>query len=163
MTWTDVLADPCLQNLPYKIELNELGQILMSPATNFHGLYQGEIADILRSMQVRGKIMPECSIDTTLGVKVADLAWMSGEFFKQYAKETPFPVAPELCVEIVSRSNSKKEMVTKIDLYLAKGAKEVWLCTLKGKMSFFNHSGQIPNSNLFPEFPHFVDLNAENM
>ncbi len=44
MQWQDVINDPCLQNLPYKIELNEWGQIIMTPASNKHGYYQAEIA-----------------------------------------------------------------------------------------------------------------------
>ena len=31
MQWQDVLADKSLQDLPYKIELNEKGNIEMSP------------------------------------------------------------------------------------------------------------------------------------
>jgi len=44
MQWSDVLNDKSLSNLPYKIELNEYGQIVMSPASNQHGFLQVEIA-----------------------------------------------------------------------------------------------------------------------
>ena len=44
MQLSEVLNDPSLKNLPYKIELNEYGQIVMSPASNKHGLLQAEIA-----------------------------------------------------------------------------------------------------------------------
>ena len=40
MTWDEVLADRCLQDLPYKIELNRWGNIEMSPARNRHGRFQ---------------------------------------------------------------------------------------------------------------------------
>ena len=30
MQWAEVLRDPSLQDLPYKIELNEWGQVVMS-------------------------------------------------------------------------------------------------------------------------------------
>ncbi|RME59856.1 Uma2 family endonuclease, partial [Candidatus Parcubacteria bacterium] len=33
MKWSEVLADPTLQDLPYKIELNEWEQIVMTPAS----------------------------------------------------------------------------------------------------------------------------------
>ncbi len=33
MKWQDVLLDKTLQDLPYKIELNEYGKIEMSPAS----------------------------------------------------------------------------------------------------------------------------------
>jgi len=34
MQWQDVINDKSLQDLPYKIELNEHGNIVMSPASN---------------------------------------------------------------------------------------------------------------------------------
>jgi hypothetical protein len=37
MQWADVLADRSLRDLPYKIELDRNGNIIMSPASNRHG------------------------------------------------------------------------------------------------------------------------------
>jgi len=37
MQWSDVIDNPLLQNLPFKIELNRFGNILMTPASNQHG------------------------------------------------------------------------------------------------------------------------------
>ena len=53
----------------------------------------------------------------------------------------PYDVAPEICVEIVSPSNSD-EMEEKIQLYLHQGAKEVWLCNQQGEISYFTLNGQ---------------------
>ena len=39
MNWQEVCDDPHLQDLPYKVELNRFGQILMSPASNEHGYF----------------------------------------------------------------------------------------------------------------------------
>lgn len=33
MRWSEVIDNPVLQNLPFKIELNRFGNILMSPAS----------------------------------------------------------------------------------------------------------------------------------
>mgnify|MGYP000981793041 FL=1 len=41
MQWSDVINDPSLRNLPYKIELDEHGRIIMSPASNRHAIQQG--------------------------------------------------------------------------------------------------------------------------
>ena len=49
MQWLDVINDASLANLPYKIELNEYGQIVMSSASNKHGFLQAEIAFFLRN------------------------------------------------------------------------------------------------------------------
>jgi Uma2 family endonuclease len=70
----------------------------------------------------------ECSIETNKGVKVVDVAWASELFIAKYGYETPYKVAPEICVEIVNPSSIKSEVEERIQLYLIKGAHEVWLC-----------------------------------
>lgn len=157
MKWSEVLADPTLQDLPYKIELNEWGQIVMTPASNLHGWFQAQIIGILTKITPeKSAIISECSIQTSKGVKVADIVWASEEFMKNYRTQTPYPVAPEVCVEILSPSNTEDEIQEKIDLYLAKGAQEVWTCDLNGNIKFYNHSGRIPQSRLFPNFPREI-------
>ncbi len=69
---------------------------------------------------------------------------------------TPFLVAPEICVEIISPSNSKQEILAKIALYFGVGAKEVWTCNLAGQMVFYDLSGVLEQSVLVPLFPKVV-------
>ena len=159
MNWQDVLTDKSLQNLPYKIELNKTGRIEMSPATNWHAYWQYEIAGILRE-QLRSKGMgfTEASIDTLEGVKVADVAWMSNQFYKLHKHQTPFLEAPEICVEIVSPSNTQEEMLEKQQLYFERGASEVWFCTLKGQMQFFDKDGKLEYSALVKNFPQKLEI-----
>jgi Uma2 family endonuclease len=145
MTWTDVLTDESLQDLPYKIELNEWGEIVMSPAANWHGNFQYRIGRQLEK-QLGDTILLECSITTALGVKVADVAWCSSEFLAQYGYETPYPRAPELCIEVVSPSNSRKQMREKMKLYFAAGARECWLVWQSGEVEIFDETGQIAQS-----------------
>ena len=147
MQWAEVLQDPSLQDLPYKIELNEWGQIVMTPASNQHANYQNEIGWILKSGMVGGKAFTECSIKTDVGVKVADVAWCSDHFFQKHGFETPYTAAPEICVEIVSPSNSDKQMQEKMALYFNRGAKEFWLVTEKGEVRFFDCEGERQESS----------------
>ena len=158
MEWSEVIENETLQNLPFKIELNEWGNVVMSPASNTHSIIQGLISALLNEYKVGGLVFPECSVQTSKGVKVADVAWVSANFLSTNGVETPYSVAPELCVEVISPSNSDAEMTQKRDLYLAKGAKEVWTCTLEGHITFFNHRGEIDASKLFPNFPNTVEL-----
>ncbi len=153
LQWSDVLKDKSLQNLPYKIELDTRGRIVMTPASNRHARYQSEIAARLTRLLSSGKVFTECSIETIDGVKVADVAWASNAFLKKHHYETPFTNAPEICVEIISPSNSQIEMDEKITLYLAKGAREVWLCDEKGKLTFTDHNGKMKKSKLASKFP----------
>jgi Uma2 family endonuclease len=147
MEWSQVINNPFLKDLPFKIELNKWGKILMTPASNSHGHIQFEVgAKIRDGKQGQGKVITECSIQTSQGVKVADVAWISDAFFARYGYDTPYKRAPEICVEIVSPSNSKGEMEEKIELYLAKGAKEVWIVPEKGDTEFYTYEGRIENS-----------------
>ncbi len=156
MIWAEVLADKSLQDLPYKIELNGRGQIVMSPASNRHGLYQTEIAVELKRLGRLGRVITECSVQTADGVKVADIAWMSAAFAKKHGLVTPYRTAPEICVEVVSPSNLKLEIAEKVTLYLAKGAHEMWVCNGQGHMTFHDHSGELAKSKVFPRFPQKI-------
>ena len=158
LTWQDVLDDPALQDLPYKIELSERGVIEMSPATNLHSMLQGEIEFLVRSLVKTGRAFPKCSIETRKGVKVADVAWVSTAFVARHGYATPYPEAPELCVEIISPSNTAEAIREKIDLYLERGAAEVWTCDLDGRVSFYSASGTLEASALILDFPSTVTL-----
>jgi Uma2 family endonuclease len=158
MEWQEVLASPYLKDLPFKIELNEWGQIVMTPASNLHGRLQMRIGFLLNDIVRSGEILAESSIATSRGVKVADVAWCSAEFIARHGMTTPYPVAPELCVEIASGSNTRGEIQEKIDLYLAKGAQEVWVCDKKLVVHFYGHQGKLPQSELFPGFPAKIEL-----
>ncbi len=145
MEWAQVIDNPYLKDLPFKIELNKWGKILMSPASNNHGRLQYEVGARIDRQKHSGKIIMECSIQTSDGVKVADVAWASDEFIAQYGYITPYLKAPEICVEITSPSNSKGEMDEKIQLYLAAGAVEVWIVDEMGDVSYFNCEGKRPH------------------
>ena len=151
MEWAEVIGNPLLRNLPFKIELNRFGKILMSPASNQHGRIQGRMAANLVNGLPDGEVITECSIQTSEGVKVADVAWASKEFIRLFAYETPYPKAPEICIEIVSPSNSKMEITGKVDLYLAEGAREVWVVYEDDRITTYSHIGEIEKSTLAPD------------
>ena len=150
MQWHEVCEHPSLQNLPFKIELNERGQILMSPVKVCHSAFQGKITRLLPE---NGIVLPECAISTTKGTKVADIAWCSEQRFKLIEHEAECSIAPELCIEVVSSSNTKIEMEEKRQLYLSAGAIEFWVCNEEGAVRFFDINGELKNSNLVPSFP----------
>lgn len=157
MDWASVMTDPVLSGLPFKIELNEWGKIEMSPASNLHGMLQTEIAFILKDKLPSGKAFVECSIQTSKNVKVADVVWCSTDFLNQNGKSTPYPVSPEIVVEVASPSNTLAELIEKRLLYFEKGAKEVWICEETGDMLFYRADGKLSNSVYCPSFPQSVD------
>lgn len=156
MEWSQVLQDKSLADLPYKIELNEWGKIEMSPLSNLRGMIQAEIAVQLGRLLKTGKVLLKCSVLTTKNVKVADVAWGSTAFFEANGFETPYRAAPEICVEVVSPSNSAEELMMKKALYFEKGAREFWICGEDGRMKFFSQAGEMEASALCPGFPQTI-------
>ena len=142
MQWQDVLLDKTLQDLPYKIELNEYGKIEMSPASFIHSLLQGEIAKRLGE-QSNGRVFTELAIQTSMGVRVPDVSWGSDGYVQKHIREVFASNAPEICVEIISPSNTQEEMLGKIKLFINAGAREVWLVTEDGNVSYYDETGQI--------------------
>ncbi len=161
MEWSQVVAHPQLRDLSFKIELNEWGKIVMSPASNWHGNLQARIAMQLMRLMNAGEVSTEVSILTAKNVKVADVAWASEDFIARHGFETPYPAAPEICVEIISPGNSTGEMAEKKALYLASGAQEVWFCRENGEMEFFALSGRLAASALCSGFPVALARRAE--
>ena len=150
--WHELMKNPFFQDVPYKVELNKFGQILMSPASNRHGIIQFDVGNKIKAIKKSGVIIIECSILTSSGVRVADVAWASDEFYAEFGEITPFPKAPEICVEVKSPANSCAEMDEKVRLYLEKGALEVWIVDEYAKTTFYTHTGEMKKSKLAENF-----------
>jgi Uma2 family endonuclease len=89
-------------------------------------------------------------------VKAIDVAWLSAERSGE-AEATPcLTRAPEICVEILSPSNTTSEIQEKIALYLEAGAQEVWVCELDDLITFYSAEGQMGTSVRCPSFPKAV-------
>jgi hypothetical protein len=69
LRWAEIMRDPSLQNLPYKIELNARGKIEMSPASNRHARLQARLASELTKQLGSGEALTECSVLTEVGVR----------------------------------------------------------------------------------------------
>ncbi len=162
MDWKEVIESPYLQNLPFKIETNEFGEIIMNPVKIGHSIYQGMIGSLMKNMHPEGIMMVECAVRTRKGTKVADVAWASMQVIEKIKDETDASIAPEVCVEVVSMSNTRKEMQDKRELYFEKGANEVWVCNEYGDISFFDESGELEQSKMFPDFPKKISIQSEN-
>jgi Uma2 family endonuclease len=158
MNWQEVCEHPSLQDLPFKIELNERGEVVMAPVKVVHSAYQGELSFLLRSQRQGGNVLVECAIHTVKGTKVADVAWASDARFATIRNETECSIAPEVCIEVLSLSNTDDEIAEKRQLYFAQGAREVWICQGDGDIHFYDAEGRREQSALFPHFSQHVDV-----
>jgi Uma2 family endonuclease len=156
MRWEEVCENRQLQDLPFKIELNKWGQIVMSPVKIKHSFYQGRIQRLLESLLKTGEVMPECAIDTSDGVKVADVVWCSAERFDRIQEQVSASIAPEICIEVKSGGNTLDELEFKQRLYFEAGAIEVWICNKQGQLTFSSERGELDRSSLVPDFPVLI-------
>jgi Uma2 family endonuclease len=143
--YREMCDDARFSNLPGKVELDLWGRVLMTPASTYHGLIQGRLSQKLAGLG--GETLIEVGIATLWGLFVPDVAWASAQFMAAHADETPLTRAPELCIEVVSPSNSVKEMDEKRTAYLATGAREVWIVYPESKRwEIYGSQGQLDRS-----------------
>ncbi|MDR3567435.1 MAG: hypothetical protein P4L43_05335 [Syntrophobacteraceae bacterium] len=83
MEWHEVVEHPSLQDLPFKIETNADGYIMMVAAKNSHRLFRMHIASWFEQHGEIKKAIQECNVETSDGTKIADVAWGSTGFFKK--------------------------------------------------------------------------------
>jgi Uma2 family endonuclease len=105
-----------------------------------------------------GIVITECPLSTSDGVKATDVAWLAPHRVSE-SEGVLLTQAPEICVEILSPSNSRKAIEEKITLYFDAGAKEVWICNTMGTMSFRTCSDPkmiLSKSEICPDFPESV-------
>ncbi len=155
--WKELCADPVFASHDFRVETDRFGQALvMSTAPSFeHGGFQLDIGAMLRQHLPGGFAVTECPVSTSEGVKGADVIWISSARKRRALRDGLLEMAPEICVEVLSPSNTREEMMEKKRLYFEGGAKEVWFCDLSGRMHFYLHTDpDRPSvSALCPKFP----------
>ena len=157
MTWQEVIEHPSLQDLPFKIELNGDGNIIMSPPPRLsHGDYQAQIVYLLMTLLPQGRALTEAGVVTKDNVKVPDVVWFTAEHWAAARGELASGTAPAICVEVASEGNSRRELSEKKALYFEAGAVEVWFCDSMGNMAFFAPEEVLTSSHLCPDFPQTV-------
>jgi len=146
LRWAEVCADPALRDLPFKIELNAWGKIEMSPGSTWHARQSGRVIQELARQLPDGEAMAECPIHTGIGIRVPDVAWASRAFLATHGAASPFPRAPEICIEVLSPSNTADEVREKTRAYLEAGAVEVWLVDEAGQVAYHDATGKRASS-----------------
>ena len=154
LDWADVCENPLLKDLPYRVEINRFGKIELSPHNIWHSRAQAAIQRQFDRWMDGGDSFPECAVEAgPLGTPVADVVWMGEERLRVNRGRVAAKLAPEICVEVRSPSNSREEMRGKLDAYFSAGALEVWFCGEDGQMFFHAPEGPLERSRLCPKFP----------
>lgn len=143
----------------WKIETNAKRQILLMPSVEFnHQAFEMRIVRWLMRLLPEGEPLAEVGVKTSNGTKEPDVVWMSREMFFQHRGAMSVSPAPELCVEVLSPSNTQPEINEKRHLYFEAGAQEVWICDRDGGITFYTAPETVvPRSLLCPDFPARID------
>ncbi len=152
--WAEVLVDNSYADIPGRAETDRYGHITMSPPAHpNHGRKQSKVAALFIQLLSEGETVTECPVSTSDGVKSIDVAWFSRKRFEQIRGQVCVTIAPEICVEVLSPSNTQREMEEKRALYFEAGASEFWVCGESGEMKFETKTQTLTASVLCPEFP----------
>lgn len=145
-------------DLPFPWETNARGQIIMTPVNFGHSNYVGRLIKRLATIAPDWETGAELGIITSDGVKAPDVTIYKQSYYDRHIKDKGYVTeAPEICVEVMSSSNSWQEMMEKMPLYFEVGAQEVWIVDVDGKVSFFGPGNeQFPNSYLIPDAPQSI-------
>lgn len=154
--WDEIVRDPALRDLPYKVETNDRGQLILSPHKNRHSDLQTSLFQLLQQHAPRGHISVEYALATPQGVKAPDVVWMSPDRREEMRESgDPSLLAPEICAEVMSTSNTEEEMQEKCALYREIGAQEVWIVSEDGDIRFFGEEER-DHSEIAPDGPATV-------
>jgi Uma2 family endonuclease len=128
-----MIDDPLYSGITGRLELNGWGQIIMTPPADvWHYCLAARLARRLAGA-LGGESFQEGAIACEgSGVLIADVVWCSPAFFAAHGRDRVLQRAPEICVEVLSPSNSTREIDEKTRGYLAAGALEVWIVDPEG-------------------------------
>ena len=123
------------QNKPYKLERNKEGEIIVTPVNYRGGKQEGYVAAALlfwAEEDGRGSALP-----ANVGFKLPDgsclapdAAWVTRERESTLTPEQMDsfpPICPDFVVEVRSKTDSRRAVETKMQLWLDNGAQLAWL------------------------------------
>lgn len=71
---------------------------------------------------------------------------------RRHGAESEFRAGPDLCVEVLSPTNTRAEIDEKVAEYLAADAREVWVVGEDGMPEIHTSAGRVPASPLASTF-----------
>lgn len=123
-----------------RYELSE-GELVVTPSsTPFHNRIRDGFNGRLRAFVNRnelGEIMSETDLILAQDiVRRPDVAFIRADRLKGIdLDQSPFPLAPDLAIEIVSKNDRADDLMLKVSQYLKAGAKAVWLMYPKARLA----------------------------
>lgn len=150
----------CIEKLdiPFPWETNGRGQIIITPHGYEHSLRVGRLIRISSTIAPKWHCGHQLGILTSDGLKGPDVTLASPEYHASHIGIDGYVTeAPEICIEVMSPSNSWEEMLDKMPLYFEVGALEVWIVDVEGSISFYKSGNvKLDKSLLIPDAPQAI-------
>jgi len=130
----------------------------MTPHGYDHSYRVSQLIRIFATIAPKWHCGYQLGIYTADGLKGVDVILASLEYHTRHVNVDAYVTeAPEICIEVMSPSNSWQEMQDKMPLYFEVGAQEVWIVDVDGKISFFGPANEtLQNSRLIPDAPQSI-------
>lgn len=140
-----------------------------------HGPVCGNVAFTLKAwVRARGTglvLVGRTAVQTTFSldsVRSADVAFVSHDRLPGGVPATKFERPPNLCVEVISPSDTWTKVIDKVGEYLNAGVDEIWIVDLAGKW-VERHTANVPSNRFLdgdvladcPALPGFASPVAE--
>jgi Uma2 family endonuclease len=136
--WQAMLAEP---GLPERYEIDEFGEpVEMNPPKTPHQRIVRAIAQQIEA-QLGGEALPGVGVLTSIGIRIPDVVWQP-----VWAAVDPASPAPQICVEVLSPDNRRREIEDKTRAYIDAGAKEVIVVETSGRIRFAGAGGERADS-----------------
>jgi Uma2 family endonuclease len=131
-----------------RYELSE-GELIVTPSsTPFHNRIRDRFNSRLRAFvdeHKLGEVMSETDL-ILIGevVRRPDVTFIRAERLREIdLDQSPFPVSPDLVIEIVSKNDRADDLMLKVSQYLEAGAKAVWLMYPNTRLAYRYVSGKL--------------------
>lgn len=129
-------------------ELNELGEWIVSPRPTPGHQHVASVVAFQLATQLGEHAVTGVSVYTDRGIRAPDVACMPAARWLEAKGQNPLPFVPDVCVEVVSPSNTRQEILMKVGAYLRGGAREAFVVGLKGEVECFGSGGRLEASAL---------------
>lgn len=130
----------------------------MSLTSVTHVIFKARIIALLNRLCPKSLAVSGFPLNTSGDAEVVDVGLLETSQISALKGNITSAIAPKICIEVLSSSNTRAEMSHKKTLYFEKDAEEFWVCDQLGKMSFYDQSGELGASGLVGGFPSQVEL-----
>ena len=91
------------------------------------GLFAGRMAKLVLDHLKDGQLIFNIPVETSDGIRIVDLGWVSNSRFKTLRTNPSWNAAPDLCISFISYHTAEQQADENAHHFLRSGCKEAWI------------------------------------